>query len=810
MKLSLAVKIPGLLAVCTVILLLIIWLNYRMTAFLIEEVESIVVKVEEMRSISEVRRHFGWQVIALTDYMVFDEKEYRDEFELSGEEVSRRLEKSEMVFKSHKGETGHLEAHGNIAEDYRQYKEISREVIRFYDSGRKAEAYAMEWQRLHPIESAINDGFERLLAQEADDVEASMGGVRRMKRYGAAIMPVRELADMAEDIFRESEGLQVLFSAQAVFLKEIDGLTHLLAAGQGADLEAVEAEGRAFEERLRAYHAFAENEAESGLIDEALKRHAEFTGLIRAIVAELNAGRRQRAALLEKERIDPAEEAIETLLEGQVLSDINEMEESAEHLRISEGVIYSATRYMALNVAVIAIILSSYLFFVLYRAFGSVKAVSDGAKAIAGGRYGETVKTSVGGEIGALAESFNSMSIQIREQNAFMQRLNEDLLADVETRKVVEASLVESEQKFKSLVERLPAATYMASLDESATVLYMSPQAQAMFGYSADEWMGAPGLWVSLLHPDDRERVLGEYLKSVEEGRPFAAEYRFVRKDGSVIWCRDECVILKDKEGKGLYSIGFFYDITEHVQAEAQRKQLEVLKETERINRELRDFAHIVSHDLKAPLRAISSLAGWLAEDHAEGLGPEGREQVEMLLKRVKRMDGLIDGILCYSRVSREKKAREPVDTGRAAREAVEAVMAHSAVRIVIGEGLPVVHADPVQIGQVFQNLISNAVKYIGRPDGLVEVGCRQDSGFWEFSVRDNGPGIDEKHFERIFQIFQTLNARDDVESTGVGLTIVKKIVEQEGGRVWVESERGKGSTFFFTLPVAEPATNIN
>ena len=805
MKLSLSAKVIGLFALFTSIILLALWFNLLMTSRVVEEVESVVVKVEDMRSVSEVRGLFNKQVIVLTEHMVFGGKKHQVEFAALGVELSGRLERLGMVFKGPAGSPGVLE---DIVENYRQYEELGREVIRLHESGRKAEAYALEWEGLHPFESAIDDGFERLLALESDDVDSVMGAVRRLKRYGAVMVPVGDVADMAEDIFRDSMGLQVLFSAQVAFLRQVDDLTHIFAAGGGEDSGMFEADGRVFEERLLAYHAFTKNLGESTLVEEALKGHAEFTGGFRAGVRELKAGRTASAHAIQNDRIDPAEDIIDALLESQVSVDVNDVEELAEHIRIADSMILATTRYLAVNITIIFSLFGIFLFFMLNRTVGVVKSLSDGVRAIAMGRYGEKVAVSAGGEIGELAESFNTMSVRIGEQDASLRRLNEDLFADIEARKETEKKLKESETKFKTLVERLPAATYMAGLDRSGAIIYMSPQAQEMFGYSLDEWIGTPGLWVRLLHPDDRQRVIGEYLKSIEDGRPFAADYRVVRKDGKVIWCRDEAVVLMDESGVPVFTEGFIFDITEYVQAEAERKQLEVLKETERINRELRDFAHIVSHDLKAPLRAISSLAGWIAEDHGDGLGPEGKEQVDMLLKRVRRMDDLIDGILRYSRVSREKKARGPVDTAVAAREAAEAVLNSAGVRLVIGEGLPIVHADPVQIGQVFQNLIGNAVKYIGRPDGIIEVGCRQDAGVWEFFVKDNGPGIEERHFERIFQIFQTLNARDDIESTGVGLSIVKKIVEQEGGRIWVESERGNGSTFYFTIPniPAEPA----
>mgnify|MGYP001612113404 CR=1 FL=1 len=143
----------------------------------------------------------------------------------------------------------------------------------------------------------------------------------------------------------------------------------------------------------------------------------------------------------------------------------------------------------------------------------------------------------------------------------------------------------------------------------------------------------------------------------------------------------------------------------------------------------------------------------------------------------------------------------QKVDTGMAVRRVIDSLSPSENICLSIQDGLPQIDIDPLQINQVFQNLISNAIKYMDKSEGLVEVGCTDTGEFYEFFVKDNGPGIEERHFERIFQIFQTLTPKDEFESTGIGLTIVKKIIEQNGGRIWVESEAGKGSTFKFTLP---------
>lgn len=240
-----------------------------------------------------------------------------------------------------------------------------------------------------------------------------------------------------------------------------------------------------------------------------------------------------------------------------------------------------------------------------------------------------------------------------------------------------------------------------------------------------------------------------------------------------------------------------------------QRKKLEasnrekdaLMAQVERINKELNDFAYIVSHDLKAPLRAISQLADWLAEDYTEVLDEAGKETLKVLKNRTVRMHNMIEGILQFSRVGRIEGNPEVVATDKVVRQVIDSLSPPENIRITIYESLPPVVIDPLRINQIFQNLISNAIKYMDKPEGLIEIGCRDTGEFHEFFVKDNGPGIEERHFERIFKIFQSLMARDEYESTGIGLSIVKKIIEHKGGRIWVESEVGKGSIFKFTIP---------
>ncbi|MCO5099487.1 MAG: ATP-binding protein [Burkholderiaceae bacterium] len=241
--------------------------------------------------------------------------------------------------------------------------------------------------------------------------------------------------------------------------------------------------------------------------------------------------------------------------------------------------------------------------------------------------------------------------------------------------------------------------------------------------------------------------------------------------------------------------------------AASEAKQATLLRELQSVNEELANFAYVASHDLKAPLRAIASLAQWISTDYADRFDDEGREQIALLLGRVKRMDRLIDGILQYSRVGRVRETRTVVDLDELVAETVDLLAPPPHVRVTVGK-LPALMIERTRAQQLFQNLIGNAIQYMDKPEGEVSVGCERRADAWHFSVRDNGPGIEQRHFERIFQMFQSLAPRDRTESTGIGLSLVKKIVETYGGRVWVESTIGEGSLFRFTLPLSMAAAS--
>lgn len=224
-------------------------------------------------------------------------------------------------------------------------------------------------------------------------------------------------------------------------------------------------------------------------------------------------------------------------------------------------------------------------------------------------------------------------------------------------------------------------------------------------------------------------------------------------------------------------------------------------KELQRINTELEDFAYTVSHDLKAPLRAINTIANFLKEDFGSKLGGDGISQLELLTNRVKRMGSLIEGILHYAKAGRDEHVKDDVNLNHVLPEIIENVGPDKKVKLIINDHLPIVKFPRVPLIQVLQNLVVNAIKYNDKDQCIVEIGGERKNGANLVWVKDNGPGVDEKYHQKIFRPFQTLAPRDQIESTGIGLAVVKKVVEMEGGQVWLESQPGKGCTFYISIP---------
>lgn len=239
----------------------------------------------------------------------------------------------------------------------------------------------------------------------------------------------------------------------------------------------------------------------------------------------------------------------------------------------------------------------------------------------------------------------------------------------------------------------------------------------------------------------------------------------------------------------------------EYLNKDLEKRVEQRTLELNRANEELKNFAYVVSHDLKAPLRAINQLSGWIAEDYADKFDAEGREQMMLLRGRVKRMHDMIDGILQYSRVGRVIENKEPVDIESLIRDVLSLISPPPTIKIGIHSPLPVINGERLRIYQVFQNLLDNAIKYNDKEHGEIDIACVEKTDCWQFSVTDNGPGIAKKYQEKVFRLFQTLKSKDESNSTGIGLSLIEKIVTHWGGQIWMESEEGQGCSVLFTIP---------
>jgi signal transduction histidine kinase len=233
----------------------------------------------------------------------------------------------------------------------------------------------------------------------------------------------------------------------------------------------------------------------------------------------------------------------------------------------------------------------------------------------------------------------------------------------------------------------------------------------------------------------------------------------------------------------------------------SEKRLADYNKRLEKNNQALDQFAYIVSHDLKAPLRAISNLSSWIQEDAGPILSDESKSNLTMLHGRVIRLESMINGILEYSKVGRTQVAVESVDVYTLVEEVVEMLAPPAHIQVEVNANMPVLETHKIMLVQIFSNLISNAIKYNDKPIGIIRVSCSEKDDSYEFVVADNGPGIPSEFFEKIFLIFQTLQSRDKVESTGIGLTIVKRIIDEVKGKIRVVSEVGKGSKFIFDWP---------
>ena len=380
---------------------------------------------------------------------------------------------------------------------------------------------------------------------------------------------------------------------------------------------------------------------------------------------------------------------------------------------------------------------------------------------------------------------------------------------DISDRKRSEIALAQSAQRFRATFEQ--AAVGMAQATVEGKFLLVNQKLCEILGYSRQELVEKR--FQEITWPGDlanEEGLVRQLLAGEIEN--YSLEKRYIRKDGELVWANLTVSLLREQNGTQ-FLMGVVEDIRERKQAEESlRLRAEELSWTAQMlakttnvlrkrNQELDQFAYVVSHDLKAPLRAIANLSSWIEEDLSDSMTEDTVHQMNLLRGRVHRMEGLIEGLLQYSRVGRIEVPSEMVKVEKLLAEIIDSLAPPSGFDVKVEPGMPTFVTEKLPLQQVFSNLISNAIKHNRRESGYVKISVKELDDFYEFSVADDGPGIAPQYHDKVFVIFQTLEARDKVENTGIGLSLVKKIVEGQGGTISLESAEGEGATFRFTWP---------
>jgi PAS domain S-box-containing protein len=369
---------------------------------------------------------------------------------------------------------------------------------------------------------------------------------------------------------------------------------------------------------------------------------------------------------------------------------------------------------------------------------------------------------------------------------------------DITARRAAEEALRQSEERFRRTFELAGTGVAQVSLDGRFS--RVNPRLCEVLGYSESELCALTVRDVS--HPEDRDLVDVPRAKVISGEMDSARlEKRYIRKDGKVVWMTLAIAMERDAEGRALYAISVLDDITERKRGEVALREAHA--ELQRSNSELEQFAYVASHDLQEPLRMVSSYTQLLGRRYNEKFDSDAREFMAYIVDGAARMKQLIEDLLAYSRVGTKGRDFKVVELERSVRRAItnlKAAIDESGASVSY-DPLPTLPADEVQLAQVFQNLMGNALKFRSQAAPRIRVSVAEKPEAWEIAVRDNGIGIEPQYFERIFMVFQRLHNKGEYPGTGIGLAIVKKVIERHGGHVRVESTLGEGSAFIFTLP---------
>ena len=379
---------------------------------------------------------------------------------------------------------------------------------------------------------------------------------------------------------------------------------------------------------------------------------------------------------------------------------------------------------------------------------------------------------------------------RIEAEKNLKEKTSELLKANLTLRKVINEKEIQLQSLFQTIAD-----PYIL-MDLYGNVVKMNDAAADFFGYDIENEVFNV---ISLLVPEDVPFAKGTYYRLLEKGAIKNYKARVFNKNKEIRWIEISPSIVYDEKGKPTFTQGVLRDITDRLTIQKEKELL--LKNLKKSNQELNDFAHVVSHDLKAPLRSMNALVSWLQEDCLELSDDENiKGNFELLLKKIDKMDHLINGILKYASIDKIEHPKKDIDLQEVVDIILDTIHIPENVKVIIPEKLPIAEGDKFRLHQLFQNLISNAVKYADKDNGEVSITYETKKDFWEFQISDNGKGIPKKYHKKVFGIFETLD--DHQNSTGIGLSIVKKIIDLFDGTIWVSSIEGEGATFHFTLPI--------
>lgn len=440
------------------------------------------------------------------------------------------------------------------------------------------------------------------------------------------------------------------------------------------------------------------------------------------------------------------------------------------------GALYSAVVIAFLILAsVIAYALASRLQTIVATPIARLVEATTSVSAT--GAYDIHVQKMSRDELGVLTDRFNEMLAGIRDRENALRAAVHD---------------IESErERFRFLAESMPQKIFTASPEGGFD--YLNAQWHEFAGQSCDEMKNWK--WIQFVHPDDLEETLRAWKHSLETGEPFHFEHRFRRADGFYRWHLSRARAMRSDEGGIAMWIGSTTDIHEQKERE---------QELRRVNEDLQQFAYSASHDLQEPIRNVAVYSEIVAARYGAMLDADGMQFLGFIKEGGRRLATLVDALLAYTRATMmeltETRVRSAAVLEAVASNLTQAMREANAV--VTSGPLPEVFIGEAHLHQLFQNLIANAVKYRSNEEPRVHVSAELLGDYWRFAVRDNGIGIDPQYKEKIFGIFKRLHHDKSYSGTGIGLAICHRIVLRYGGRIWVESELGKGSVFYFTVPV--------